>query len=185
MTIQWHTYLNLKVTLYRKRGYGMHSNTSYIVVIKILIEQKQKNNVLSDPCEIIMHLFNIAVIKKKRKIQCTYGVFGKKRNTLSNRLVDHVGLTHIFYLHLLKTFRFIPDTLCTLFQKNVKARIIFIFLEPRHKVGKARTSRRKCKGRIYFLLIMYNDGVIYTRWRPPQQRVARLGGGHCLGCGLN
>ena len=59
----------------------MHSNTSYIVEIKILIEQKQKN-VLSDPCEIIKHLFNIAVIKKKRKIQCTYGVFGKKTRTL-------------------------------------------------------------------------------------------------------
>ena len=39
-------------------------------------------------------------------------VSGKKRNTLSNcYIVDHVGLAYIFYLHLLKTFRFIPDTL--------------------------------------------------------------------------
>ena len=39
-----------------------------------------------------------------------YSVSGKKRNTLSRR-VDHVGLAHIFYLHLLKTFHFIPETL--------------------------------------------------------------------------
>ena len=31
------------------------------------------------------------------------------------------------------------------------------------------------KGRIYSLLIMYNDGVLYTRWRPLQRRVASLG----------
>ena len=28
---------------------------------------------------------------------------------------------------------------------------------------------------------MYNNGVLYTRWRP-QYRVASLGGGHRLGC---
>ena len=31
---------------------------------------------------------------------------------------------------------------------------------------------------------MYNDGL-YTRWRPPQERIASLGGGYHLGCGLN
>ena len=25
---------------------------------------------------------------------------------------------------------------------------------------------------------MYNGGVLYTRWRPLQERVASLGGGH-------
>ena len=34
-----------------------------------------------------------------------------------------------------------------------------------------------------FSSILYN-GVLYTRWRLPQERVASLGGGHRLGCSL-
>ena len=42
-----------------------------------------------------------------------HSVPGIKRNTLSEQpLVDRVGLTHLFYSNLLKTFRFIPDTHC-------------------------------------------------------------------------
>ena len=40
-----------------------------------------------------------------------YTVCPEKNGTLELPLVDHVGLAHIFYLHLLKTFRFIPVTL--------------------------------------------------------------------------
>ena len=41
------------------------------------------------------------------------------------------------------------------------------------------SSRELRKGKIVFIsfIIMYNDGV-YTRWRPPQQRIASLGGYH-------
>ena len=40
-------------------------------------------------------------------------------------------------------------------------------------------------GESYLFYFNYVQGVIYTRWRPPQKRIASLGGGHRLGCGLN
>ena len=30
-----------------------------------------------------------------------------------------------------------------------------------------------------------DDGVVYTRWRPPQWRIAILGGRYHLGCDLD
>ena len=53
---------------------------------------------------------NTTMIRLTCIITSTYSVTGIKRNTLSKPLVDHIGLAHIFYLHLLKTFRFIPVT---------------------------------------------------------------------------
>ena len=38
--------------------------------------------------------------------------------------------------------------------------------------------------RIFIFFYNY-DGVLYTRWRPPQWRIASLGGGHRLGYGSN